>query len=201
MKRYRVILLLIFAFTNSEIIAQDVILDANYSFSSAIEATKAPKQILDSLTIVEVDYYGFDGKLHRGQLVVNIAIKDDIVEGFKILFREKFPVQKVIPITKYNWSDDESMKSNNSSAFNYRFIAGTQRLSHHATGRAVDINPRQNPVIYSDGKISPSGAKYNKDDDGTFTSDSELVKFLKSKGWRWGGDWTSFKDYHHFDKP
>lgn len=201
MKRYKVILLLIFAFTNSEIIAQDVILDANYSFSSAIEATQAPKQILDSLTIVEVDYYGFDGKLHRGQLVVNIAIKDDIVEGFKILVREKFPVQKVIPIIKYNWSDDESMKSNNSSAFNYRFIAGTQRLSHHATGRAVDINPRQNPVIYSDGKISPSGAKYNKDDDGTFTSDSEFVKFLKSKGWRWGGDWTSFKDYHHFDKP
>ncbi len=181
--------------------AGDIIIDSDMTFEESIAGTKAPKDLIDSLCLLNVEYYSFDGKLHRGQIVINKVIKDELTEAFMILKKEKFPVHKVIPIVKYNWDDDESMKSNNTSAFNYRFIAGTQRLSNHATGRAVDINPRQNPVIYSDGKISPKGATYQPGQEGTFTGDTEFVKFLKSKGWRWGGDWVSLKDNHHFDKP
>ncbi|MCO5249812.1 MAG: M15 family metallopeptidase [Candidatus Kapabacteria bacterium] len=175
--------------------------DSSMSFEQSIEGTKAPKSIIDSLEIITVEYYDANGKLRSGQFVLNIAVAQDVKEAFEILKKTKFPVAKVIPIVEFAWDDNASMKANNSSAFNYRFIAGTERLSHHATGRAIDINPIQNPVIYADGKISPRGAKYNPKVPGTFTADSDIVIFLKSRGWRWGGDWTSFKDYHHFDKP
>lgn len=177
------------------------IIAEEYSLGRAIEGTKAPKAIVDSLTLLKVEFYDFQGKLNHGYLVVNIELEDDVRELFELIKSSKFPIDKVVPIVHYEWDDDASMQANNTSAFNYRTIEGTNRLSHHATGRAIDINPFQNPVMYSDGKISPKGAKYNPKVPGTLTADSEIVKFMKSRGWRWGGDWTSFKDYHHFDKP
>jgi hypothetical protein len=177
------------------------IIAEEYSLGRAIEGTKAPKAIVDSLTLLKVEFYDFQGKLNHGYLVVNIELEDDVRELFELIRSSKFPIDKVVPIVHYEWDDDASMQANNTSAFNYRTIAGTNRLSHHATGRAIDINPFQNPVMYSDGKSSPKGAKYNPKVPGTLTADSEIVKFMKSRGWRWGGDWTSFKDYHHFDKP
>ena len=92
------------------------------------------------------------------------------------------------------------MNDNNTSAMNYRCIAGTKRLSNHAYGKAVDINPFFNPVIYENGKISPANAKYDPDTDGTFTANHPVVKAFLDRGWRWGGNFNSFKDYHHFDK-
>ncbi len=188
-------------FANLMLFVLNVAIASEYSFDKAISGTKAPQTIIDSLTLLDVEFYDFNEKLQRGQLVVNIALADDIRELFEIIKRTKFPVAKVVPIVYFDWDDNASMQVNNTSAFNYRRIAGTNRLSHHASGRAIDINPFQNPVIYSDGKISPNGAKYNPKAPGTFTADSEIVQFMRSRGWRWGGDWTSFKDYHHFDKP
>ncbi len=202
MIRFSILIFIIIAVLQTYFVqSQEVIIDSEMTFEEAIKGTKAPKKIIDSLTLVDVEYFSFDGKLHRGQVVVNIAVKDDVIEAFKIIKEQKFPVQKVIPIVKYDWDDNESMEQNNTSAFNYRFVAGTERLSHHATGRAIDINPRNNPVIYNDGKISPKGCSYNPNVKGTLKNDFQPVTFFKSNGWRWGGDWTSLKDYHHFDKP
>jgi len=200
--RFSILIFIIIAVLQTYFVqSQEVIIDSEMTFEEAIKGTKAPKKIIDSLTLVDVEYFSFDGKLHRGQVVVNIAVKDDVIEAFKIIKEQKFPVQKVIPIVKYDWDDNESMEQNNTSAFNYRFVAGTERLSHHATGRAIDINPRNNPVIYNDGKISPKGCSYNPNAKGSLKNDFQPVTFFKSNGWRWGGDWTSLKDYHHFDKP
>ncbi|GAB1370792.1 hypothetical protein MASR1M45_08540 [Candidatus Kapaibacterium sp.] len=202
MIRFSILIFIIIAVLQTYFVqSQEVIIDSEMTFEEAIKGTKAPKKIIDSLTLVDVEYFSFDGKLHRGQVVVNIAVKDDVIEAFKIIKEQKFPVQKVIPIVKYDWDDNESMEQNNTSAFNYRFVAGTERLSHHATGRAIDINPRNNPVIYNDGKISPKGCSYNPNAKGSLKNDFQPVTFFKSNGWRWGGDWTSLKDYHHFDKP
>ena len=88
----------------------------------------------------------------------------------------------MIPINKYNWSDEESMDANNTSAFNYRYVKGTGKLSSHALGRAIDINPIQNPQIKG-GKTYPANSVYNVKADGTITSNSFLVKeFLKQVG-------------------
>ncbi len=177
-----------------------VIIDSGLSFSKAMAGTKAPREIVDSMAIVDVRYYSTDGKLHQGQLIVNNAVIDDVRAIFGLIEKMKFPIYKAVPIVKYNWSDDASMEDNNTSAFNYRFIAGTKRLSNHSSGRAIDINPYFNPVIYADGRVSPRGAKYDKNATGVFTKDSPIVKEFIKRGWRWGGNFKSFKDYHHFDK-
>ena len=179
---------------------QDIVIDANLTFQEAIKGTKAPKSLIDSLKLITVQYYGFDGKIHQGQLVINQAVEKDIKEIFGIIKQIKFPIKKVVPIVKYNWSDDSSMNDNNTSAFCYRTIYNTNRLSNHSFGRAIDINPFTNPVIYKNGRVSPAKAKYNINAKGTITKNCRIVKEFKLRGWRWGGDFKSKKDYQHFDK-
>jgi hypothetical protein len=92
------------------------------------------------------------------------------------------------------------MAANNTSAFNYRRVYGTRRLSLHATGHAIDINPIQNPVIYATGRISPRGAVYQPGTAGTFWEASPIVRAFMDRGWFWGGHFESMVDAHHFQK-
>jgi hypothetical protein len=176
-----------------------VIVDCNYTFEEATEGIEIPKSILKQLTLVTVEYYSFDKKLHRGQLVVNKKAAKDIRDIFEIIREIKFPVQKVIPIVYYNWSDEASMKDNNSSSFNYRIVKGFKVISAHSYGMAIDINPMQNPNIR--GKtVQPSGAKYDIKAEGTILQNSRTVSEFKKRGWQWGGRWRNSKDYQHFEK-
>lgn len=182
---------------NSE---NNIVIDSKMTLKEALKGSNATKEILDNQVLLDVEYYGFDNKIHKGQIVVSQDVKQDVIEAFALIKETKFPIKKVVPINNYNWSDDKSMADNNTSAFNYRTIANTDRLSNHSFGKAIDFNPVQNPAVYNDGKISPKGAKYDQKAPGTLSNDSELTKFFKSRGWRWGGDWTTLKDYQHFDK-
>ena len=176
-----------------------VVVDANYTLGEALEGITIPAYVKNDLSLINVQYYGFDGLLHEGQLVVKSEISDDVKEIFKYIKKIRFPIEKVIPISKFNWSDDESMRENNTSAFNYRFVSGTKVLSMHAEGLAIDINPRQNPYI-KNGTCSPQGSVYDITKKGTIRSDSKIVEEFKERGWEWGGDWKSLKDYQHFQK-
>lgn len=182
-------------FSNAD---EKIIIDSDLTFEEAILGTKAPQNIVNNLTIINVQYYSFDNKLHQGQLVIHKEIKNDIIELFDLIKNKKFPIEKVIPIVKYNWSDSASMADNNTSAFNYRNVSGTKNLSKHAFGKAIDINPVQNPYKSKSGILSPRNATYDKRKAGTLTSDNEIVKFLISRGWEWGGNYKSIKDWHHF---
>jgi len=126
---------------------------------------------------------------------------------FDVALKEHFPIHSVIPISDKQfrkddrWDDDLSMEANNTSAFNYRFVTGSShRLSEHAYGRSIDINPLQNPYIKGD-TILPKGAKYDPDVNGTLTTDHPIVLTFLRLGWEWGGNWTSCRDYQHFEKP
>jgi hypothetical protein len=180
---------------------EEVISDSAMSFSEAIEGTTAPEEIIDSLSLVDVLYYSFDGKRHQGQIIVNSALEDDVYEIFVLLEKIKFPVGRVIPIVAYRWDDQLSMADNNSSAFNFRVIEGTTKLSLHSFGRALDLNPVQNPVIYPHGVIAPEGAIYKPSTAGTFTAKNPIVQQFLEHGWYWGGNFDQPKDYHHFEKP
>lgn len=177
----------------------NVIVDSNFTWEQAIKGTNATKEVLDELYLLDVKYYSIDGKIHKGQIIIAKELKNEVKEVFELILKEKFPVNKVIPIVKYNWSDSASMADNNSSSFCYRVIAGTNKLSQHALGRAVDINPYFNPFI-ENGIITPKGGKYDTNRKGTFTKDSPIVKKFIELGWRWGGNFNDYKDYHHFDK-
>ena len=176
------------------------IVDSRVSFDEAIAGTTAPEEVIKSLSLLEVGYYSFDGKLHLGQLVAHRQLAGEMEEIFAAIRDIRFPVARVIPIARYGWSDLTSMADNNTSCFNYRFIAGTTRLSRHASGMAIDINPRQNPVIYEDGTLLPPEAVYSPQAGGAFSPSSPILKEFVSRGWKWGGEFASIKDYHHFEK-
>ena len=197
------ILLLVLIFCLTDFIAiygdNEIIIDSKMTLQEAIKNTKAPKNIINQLVLLDVEYYSFDNKLHRGQLVINTAIKDDIIAIFELIKKEKFPIEKCIPIIKYNWNDDASVTDNNTSAFCYRKVAGTKKISNHAYGKAIDINPVQNPYVFSNGKTQ-RGNKYNPKVAGTLTADSPITKKFIELGWEWGGNYKTIKDWQHFDK-
>ena len=170
------------------------------TFAEATRGTEAPLSVMEGLCLVDVSFRDFTGRKRAGQLVVHESVRQDMLDIFALMEKTGFPLSRVIPISAYDWSDDASMAANNTSAFNYRFVAGTGRLSRHALGLAVDINPFLNPVMYADGRISPPGARYLPGVDGTLTPESPIVLAFLQRGWQWGGLFQSFKDYHHFEK-
>lgn len=165
-----------------------------------------PPEILKRQRTVKVKYYSFDGEVHQGQIVIDRDLTSDIKEIFKLAFKEKFPIYSVIPIShpqfrkNGRWDDDLSMAANNTSGFNYREKTGGGSLSNHAYGRAIDINTVQNPYL-KNGLVLPPNGKYDVQSPGTLTADSPIVKRFRELGWTWGGDWESFRDYQHFEKP
>jgi len=169
------------------------------TLEEALHGKEIPQEIRDTLTLVTVPYFSFSEMLGEGQLVVHRDLADEVEHIFKTLREMRFPIYHMVPIVAYGWNDDVSMAANNTSAFNYRVIAGTDRLSHHATGRAIDINPVQNPYVREGGIVAPAGATYDPTQLGTITDD--VVSVFKSYGWEWGGDWSDPKDWQHFQKP
>lgn len=176
-----------------------LVVDSDLTFEESVDGISIPLSIINNLVLLDVFYYSYDGKLHKGQVLVNKEVQQDIQEIFEFIKETRFPVEKVIPIIKYDWSDEASTSDNNTTAFNYRFVSGTRIVSNHAYGYAIDINPMQNPYIKRN-KVLPPGASYDTSVPGTISSDSQLVKEFKERGWTWGGDWRSVKDYQHFEK-
>jgi peptidoglycan LD-endopeptidase CwlK len=189
--------------TNKNVLSQNeesgYVIDSDIDFDEAVAGQNIPKSVLENLRLVNVYYYGFDDKLHKGQLVVHKDIVLDMIEIFELIRESRFPIGKVVPISKYGWSDEKSIQDNNTSAFNYRFISGSRVISNHASGLAIDINPMLNPYI-KNGNSLPENCIYDTTKAGTLLSGSELVNEFKQRGWQWGGDWKSLKDYQHFEK-
>ncbi len=184
---------------------QDPIIDSRIVLPDAFRKY-APAELRKKQNIVDVLYYSFDGKVHKGQIVIDQRLVKDISEVFRVALETKFPIGSVIPIShdRFNeggeWnSDDQSMKSNNTSGFNYRTVTGGNKLSMHAYGYAIDINPVQNPYIKGN-KVLPPGAVYDPSIPGTLIPDSPIVKTFLRLGWTWGGNWKTLKDYQHFEK-
>ena len=143
-----------------EPVLPDTIIDASYTFDEAVEYSEAPEEIISQLELVDVYYISTDGKIHKGQVVTNRQIANDIKEIFSFMLDEGFVIEKAIPIVKYGWNDSLSMADNNSYSFCYRNIS----YSKHATGMAIDINPRFNPLRWKniDRPNTPAGAVLDK---------------------------------------
>lgn len=171
------------------------------SFKDASEIT------IDDLVLVHILHIGFDNQVHKGELIVNKKIADDIVDIFEKLYLSDYQIEKVKLISEYNYDDILSMTDNNSSAFNYRFIENTTRLSNHSYGLAIDINPLYNPYVYTRGGeqvVSPIASLPYVDRSLDFEhkidkNDLAYKEFTKH-GFTWGGDWIDRVDYQHFEK-
>ncbi len=170
------------------------------NLKSALGTQEIPLEIRENIALLELEYSGFDRQLQIGQLIIHRDLQNEVRAIFEEILTAQFPIEKMRPVSFYNFSDDASMADNNSSAFNYRRAVGKSQLSQHAFGRAIDINPMQNPYIKGELILPPNGI-YNPGARGTLLADSAVVVAFEKRGWTWGGRWTSLKDWHHFEKP
>jgi hypothetical protein len=159
---------------------------------------------LERLSYLTVDHWGFDHRVHRGELIVDTEIATEVLEIFRELFGARFPIEKMHLIDVYGGSDDESMADNNTSAFNCRWVTGHRGVfSQHSYGRAIDINPRINPYVSNKSVKPAAGQQYvdrTQTVPGIILAGDVVVTAFKSRGWIWGGGWKSIKDYQHFEK-
>ncbi len=164
----------------------------------------------DDLRYLSVLYYDFNGEVRTGELICNKGIAQDLAEIFHELYLNEYRIEKIRLIDEYDGDDTASMLDNNTSCFNYRVVDGTDSLSKHALGCAIDINPFYNPyvVFNKDGSgetyISPAGSEIYADRSQDFPykiDENDLCyRLFKQHGFTWGGNWNSCKDYQHFQK-
>lgn len=162
----------------------------------------------DDLRYLRLLYCGFDGETHVGEMITNAAIADEVLEIFRELYENDYPIEKMLLIDEYGGDDDLAVADNNTSCFNYRVVAGSKKLSRHALGLAIDINPFYNPyVTYPDGvkHSSPPGSEPYADRSVDFPykiggKDDLCLQLFDAHGYTWGGRWKSVQDYQHFQK-
>ena len=154
-----------------------------------------------SLRRVTIRYRGFDGADHSGDLIVHADAVGATLAAFERMRAAGFPIRKVVPVDRYGGSDDASMADDNTSAFNCRPSTGsTSTWSQHAYGRAIDINPLENPYVSGSSVQPAGGAAYLDRSDvrpGMAVAGGPLVSAFAAVGWGWGGNWTTVKDYQH----
>lgn len=170
----------------------------------------APAVSYDDLRYVRILHYDFNGSKQEGELICNKAIAQDMVEIFYELYRNEYQIEKICLVDEYSGDDTLSMLDNNTSCFNYRVVDGTDSLSKHAYGLAIDINPFYNPyIVFGKGEnggdyISPAGSEIYADRSKNFAykiDENDLCyRLFTEHGFTWGGDWNSCKDYQHFQK-
>ena len=156
---------------------------------------------LRDLRVLTMTYRGFDGHAHTGTLVVHRDVARAVVGAFRELYSSGVPVRRMVPVDAYGGSDFRSIEADNTSAFNCRYVDGTTRWSEHAYGRAIDINPIENPYV-SGGRTSHAASRPYLDRSrrrpGMAVEGGALVRAFDRIGWGWGGRWSGAKDYQHF---
>ena len=180
----------------------------SYPAVNTEEEAALPAVSYDDLRYVHVLHYDFDGNPAEGELICNEYIAQDLVEIFYELYYNEYQIERMVLIDEYDGDDTASMEDNNTSCFNYRVVEGSESLSKHAYGLAIDINPFYNPyVTYErDGteKVSPAAALGYADRSVNFPykidEEDLCCRLFKEHGFIWGGNWNSLKDYQHFQK-
>jgi len=155
------------------------------------------------LRLLTVGHWGFDGRAHRGRLVVHRDAARETLGTMRTLYRLRFPIRQMRLVDSYGADDRRSMAADNTSAFNCRFVAGSLGVwSEHAYGRAIDVNPIENPYVTDSGFVSPpAGARYARRSHharGMIHRHGPVVEAFAAAGWEWGGNWSWPRDYQHF---
>ena len=161
----------------------------------------------DDLRYIHVLHKNIEGETLEGEMVCSKLIAEDLLEIFRELYEQSYPIEKMRLIDEYDANDELSMTDNNSSCFNYRTISHTNKISKHGLGVAVDINTLYNPytkVVDGERIIEPAAGAPYLDRDADFPYKIErgdlCYNLFISHGFEWGGDWTDRKDYQHFEK-
>jgi hypothetical protein len=156
---------------------------------------------LRDLRVLTLRHWGFDGAVRTGRLVVHRDVAREVVGVFRQLYEARFPIRRMRLVEAYGADDFRSIEADNTSAFNCRPVAGTSRWSEHAYGRAIDVNPIENPYVSGGRTSHRKSVSYldrSRRRPGTAVEGGALVRAFDAAGWGWGGRWSSPQDYQHF---
>jgi hypothetical protein len=156
---------------------------------------------LRDLRILSLSHRRFDGRVGTGRLVVHEDVARDVLAVFRRLYEARFPIRRMTPVDAYGGSDFRSIEADNTSAFNCRRVEGTSRWSEHAYGRALDLNPIENPYVSGGSTSHRASVPYldrSRRRPGMAYEGGSAVRAFDAIGWGWGGRWTSVRDYQHF---
>jgi poly-gamma-glutamate synthesis protein (capsule biosynthesis protein) len=160
----------------------------------------------DELVFLKVPHITFNGEPDTGILIVARSAADNILDAFSDLHAAGFQIQRMDPVYLFSGSDDRSMDANNTSAFNCRLKTSGSSLSEHSFGKAIDINPIQNPYVKGNTTLPAAGRNFDSPEErahnhsGMIGDGDAVVEAFEKIGWKWGGNWKSAKDYQHFSE-
>ena len=164
---------------------------------------------LNDLRYLSMSYLDFNGQSKEGELIVHKDVSVEVTKIFEALYEMDYPIKKMRLVSDYKGSDWQSIEADNTSAFNCRSATGSKKWSKHSYGKAIDINPIENPYISRSGRIShKESLQYRKRvhkkatsaDKALLLKNDKATKIFEKYGWKWGGDWSAVKDYQHFSK-
>lgn len=158
---------------------------------------------IEDLVVVTVSHWTFEGEVDTGELVINAAIDNQSRQAFSALFDQGFPIYSIRNIDEFDGSDDASMAADNTSGFNCRYAVadGAPQWSNHAYGRAIDVNPVENPYVYHGRALPPQGSAYvdrTMESPGMLVEGGAALQAFLDAGFFWGGVWNS-SDYQHLE--
>ena len=165
---------------------------------------------LKDLRYLQIKHWDFKEQTKTGELIVHKDAAQSMVNIFEELYAIKYPVRQMKLVSQFKGNDWQSIEADNTSALNCRSITGNKKKwSNHAYGKAIDINPIENPYISRKGYIShKASAPFRKrnhprskgsSDKAMITHGDKALQIFKKYGWTWGGDWHEVKDYQHFE--
>jgi len=155
----------------------------------------------DELAYVTVSHFGFDGEFHTGELLVNAAWAPEVVEVFRALHAERFPIEQMRVIRLEEIDAPPTGDWNDTTSFVCRPAVGNRSWSQHAYGLAIDINPFHNPYLKNDLVLPELASVYTDRTEirpGMIEGGDIVVGAFAEMGWAWGGNWNSLKDWMHF---
>jgi poly-gamma-glutamate synthesis protein (capsule biosynthesis protein) len=174
------------------------------SFNPAVKGCAQRKD----LRLLTLPYRDHEGREKLGQMILHRSVAADVRDVFVQVFRDKsFAIARMDLIDVFGGDDDASMAANNTSGYNCRKATGSKRLSSHALGLAIDVNPLVNPFVWKRGTSPKGGEAFDTPAErkavagqqpGLITAQSAITLAFRAKGWTWGGIWTSSRDYQHF---
>jgi poly-gamma-glutamate synthesis protein (capsule biosynthesis protein) len=165
---------------------------------------------LTNLRYLQMNHLNFNGGVSSGEMIVHKDVAEEVVFIFEDLFKMNYAIDSIKLVSDFKGNDWQSIEAGNTSAFNCRKATGSKNWSKHSYGKAIDINPIENPYIARSGHISHKASeKYRKRrhknlnnlaDRALLLTDDYATMAFKNYGWKWGGDWSGVKDYQHFAK-
>ncbi len=146
------------------------------------------------LRLVRLNYWGYDGYRHRGELVVARKAARPVVRAFGQLYIQGYPIRSMYRVSRFPGGITSSLAAGNTSGF---ACAGARRPGPHAHGRTLTVNPWENPDVNASG-VMPNRWWLSRARRSEQVHDSRrhpAVGAFAAHGFRWG---KGGRDYGRF---